>query len=245
MENREWKKMFGSIAAALVFGVLCAAAIAFIDGMSGGFAIAFVSLFLSISCLTVSGLFFQRARLTDAILRGDRILAHWVYPEADVHRSIEREYTEYRERNRALILIMGGMIVAVALFFLIFAGEGGVVTAAVLFVLFLILFIVSRVTPGLERNRALHASHETFITRDGIIYEGGLYPFRSFLMRMEGAAFHEETRKQPAALEFSFLQMVGLYILNPFEITIPVPEGQEERAREIAAEIRQAIRHKM
>jgi hypothetical protein len=228
-----------------VFGVLSATAIAFIDGMSGGFAIAFVSLFLSISSLAVAGLFFQRARLTDAILRGERILAHWVYPEADVHRSIEREYIEYRERNRALIIVMGGMICAVALFFLIFAGEGGVATAAVLFVVLLILVIVSKVTPGLERTRALHASRETFITRDGIIYEGGLYPFRSFLMRMEGAAFHEGTRKQPAALEFSFIQMVGLYILNPFEVTIPVPEGQEERAREIAAEIRQPANNKM
>ena len=237
MENREWKKMFGSLALALVFGFLCIAGPAFVDGMSGGFAIAFVSFFLAISSLAVTGLFFQRARLMDTILRGERALAHWVYPDEEVHRNIEREYNEYRERNRDLLIVIGGMIGIVALFFLVFMADGGAATAAVLFVLLIILFIVSRVTPGLERNRALHASHETLISRNGFIYEGCLYPFHSFLMRMTNVTFHEATKKLPPVLVFSFLQVVGLYILNPFEITVLVPWGQEDEAREIAKAI--------
>ena len=237
MENKEWKRMYGSVAAALIFGILCISAFTYIDGMSGGFALAFVSFFLAISSLAVALLFLQRARLTDAILRGDQVIAHWVYPDADVRQSIEREYEGYRENNRALIRVMGVMFIAVIVFFLIFVKDGGVETAVIMFAVLLVLFIVSRVTPGLERSRALHASHETFIARNGFIYEGGLYPFRSFLMRMTGVKFHEATKKLPPVLVFSFLQVIGLYILNPFEVSVLVPEGQEEKAREIAAEI--------
>jgi len=60
------------------------------------------------------------------------------------------------------------------------------------------------------------------------------YPFRSFLMRMKGVRFKDATAKEPPYLVFSFVQLVNLYILRPFDVSIPVPAGEEASAWGIA-----------
>ena len=67
------------------------------------------------------------------------------------------------------------------------------------------------------------------------MYRGAVYPFRSFLMRMDDVRFLKKSRTHPPLLAFSFLQLVGLYILRPFEVRVPVPQGEVENAQRIAA----------
>jgi hypothetical protein len=88
--------------------------------------------------------------------------------------------------------------------------------------------------PAIALKYALHSPREAYIAENGIVYEGAVYPFHSFLMKMEAATFHKRTGKKPAVLIFSFTQFVGLNIRSPFDIEIPVPEGEEEKARKIA-----------
>ncbi len=237
MNNPNWTRVYGSVAAAIIFSLLCIAGFTLIDGMNGGFALAFVSLLCAISSVDVAGLFTYHALVMDSILSSTRVLAHWTYPDADAERSQEREFREYRERNRALFLVVGGMLGAVALFFLIFVEDGGIETAAILFVILIIIFIVSRITPILERNRARKTSHEVYIAENGIIYEGAVYPFRSFMMKMDDVRFKEGDCTNPPFIIFSFIQLIGLYIIRPFEIAIPVPLGKEDMARGIAKEV--------
>jgi hypothetical protein len=235
--NTEWKKVTVSLLAALVFIVLCLVSVFFIDGMSGGFALAFVSFFLAICGGVVALLFFTRARAMDTILADPSPLAHWVYPEENAQETVEREYREYQERNRAMFIVIGGMLVIVALFFLIFVGDGGPETGLFLLAFAGFLFVVSRVTPWLERRRAMRAAHEAVITRTGIVYEGSVYPFRSFLVFWHGVTFREPEQKRPAALVFSFSQLVGRFIIQPFEIVVPVPPNEEETAGRIVQQL--------
>jgi hypothetical protein len=204
------------------------------DGMSGGYAVAFISLFLTITSFAVSVLFFTRARAVDSILSGKDLLARWVYPEDETRKSAEREYLEYWETNKSLLLVVGIFIVIAMVFMAAFAGEGGMITAGVLFVVLIICAIVAWVAPKLEHRRVLGASREAYIADNGILYEGAVYPFRSFLMCMDGVRFVKATKTDPALLAFSFMQLVGLYIPRPFEIRVPVPPGQEQKAMEIA-----------
>lgn len=228
--NTEWKKLAASLIAAAIFTVLCLVSYFFIDGMSGGFAIAFVSFFLAVSGVVVSLLFFTRARTMDTILSDPSPLAHWIYPEEMARASVEREYQEFQARNRAMFIIIGGMLAAVALFFLLFVGEGGPETGLFLLAVALVLFVVSRVTPWLEWRRATGAPHEAVITGDGIVYEGSVYPFRSFLVFWHGVTLQEPKKKNPAKLVFSFNQLVGRFIIQPFDVVVPVPAGEEDRA---------------
>jgi len=130
--------------------------------------------------------------------------------------------------------VIGGMLAIVALFFIIFVEEGGPETGLFLLAFMALLFVVSRVMPGIERRRALHAPRDALISRTGIVYEGAVYPFRSFLMYYTGISFRKAGKRVPAVLVFSFTQLVGRFIVKPFDITIPVPAGEEERAEWIS-----------
>lgn len=160
MQNSQWKWCHRSLLFGAVFSVVCIYALYFIDGFSGGHAVAFVSFFLASSAAAVAALFFQRARVMDGILSSTQLLAHWTY-----------------------------------------------------------------------------SAKEALIADNGIIYEGAVYPFQSFLMRMDGAEFFEKEGLKPAVLVFSFTQSAGLSIRTSFNIEIPVPQGEEEKARGIAGRI--------
>jgi hypothetical protein len=235
--NTEWKKGAASLIAAVIFVIIIFLSYLFIDGMDGGYAIAFVSLFLAISSVVVALLFVHRARVMDTILADPIPLAHWTYPEEMSLQSVEREYGEFQERNKAMFIIIGGMLVIVALFFLIFVEDGGLVTGLFLLALTVFLFIVSRIMPRIERQRAMKASHDAFISHFGVIYEGVVYPFRSFLVWQTGIQLRKAAKKKPTAIIFSFSQLVGRFIIQPFAVVIPVPDGEEETAVRIVREM--------
>lgn len=235
--NNEWKKVAASLSAAVLFTLLCIGSYTAIDGMDGGYALAFITFFLAISSIAVALLFFQRARAMDAILADPTPLAHWIYPDAMARAVVERDYHEYRERNRAMFLVIGGMLVVVALFFIVFVGEGGPETGMFLLAFTALLFGVSRLTPWLERRRAMHAPREAFITHQGIIFQGTVYPFRTFLISRPQVAFEQPKKKEPAKVVFSFTQLVGLYIVRPFDVAVPVPMGEEEKGARIVREL--------
>jgi hypothetical protein len=230
IKNPEWKRMYLSLISVVIFGLVCFGALGFMDGMSGGYAVAFVAFFLMASGIAVAGLFLHRARIMDAIITSRQLLAHWSYPAETARQNALREYAEYQDQNRALFILIGGMLAAVAVFFMLFIEEGGLETGAVLIALVIVLFIVSRIAPKIQLNQALKAPHETFIAHNGIIYEGAVYPFHSFMMTMDGVSLKKATAKDPPLLTFSFTQLVGAYIFQPFAIVVPVPAGEEETA---------------
>lgn len=235
--NTEWKKVAASLIAAVVFALICILSYTAIDGMSGGYALAFISFFLAVSSVAVALLFVHQARVMDAILNDPSPLAHWTYPEETAHASAEREYLEYRERNRLMFYLIGGMLLVVALFFMIVVEDGGLETGLVLVGMGALLFVISRVAPWLELMRAMGAPQEAFIARTGIIYEEAVYPFHSFLMWSDGVSYSRESKKRPAMIIFSFSQLVGRFIIQPFAIGIPVPAGEEENAMRIVQEL--------
>ncbi len=169
--NNEWKKGTISIIATVVFTVTCLVSTTAIDGMSGGYALAFVSFFLAVSSVAVTMLFIHRARVMDGILTDPHLLAHWTYPEEMAQKSVEREYRDYQERNRIMFIVIGGMLLLVSLIFIVFVEDGGLETGIFLLAFMVFLFIISRVAPELERRRARGASHDAYITCSGSIYE--------------------------------------------------------------------------
>ncbi len=222
--------MYSSLISVVVFGLVWVGALGFMDGMSGGYAVAFVAFFLMASGIAVAGLFLHRARVMDAIITSHQLLAHWTYPAETARQNALREYSDYQDQNRALFILIGGMLGAVAVFFMLFIEEGGLETGVFLIAFAIVLFIVSRIAPKIQLNHALKAPLEAFIAHNGIIYEGAVYPFHSFMMTMDGVSLKKATAKDPPLLIFSFTQLVGAYIFQPFAIAVPVPAGEEETA---------------
>jgi hypothetical protein len=184
------------------FGITCIAALTFIDGMAKGYAIAFVSFFIALWGIAVAALFFHRARVKDAILNSNQLLAHGVYHPEMARDSAQREYREFLERNRAMFILIGGMLGVVSLVFIIFIEDGGLFHGTFLLIFTVVLFIIARITPKLELNRALKAPHEAYIAQNGIICKGAVYPFQSFMMRMDKVSLQKATAKNPPTLVF-------------------------------------------
>ncbi|MCE5298137.1 MAG: hypothetical protein LLF84_04235 [Methanoregulaceae archaeon] len=234
MKNHEWKWVYLSALGVIFFLILIGYANEAMECMSGGCAVMFISFFLVITLIAVALLFWSRARNMDAILAGQDLLAHWTYSAEDSATSAKREFAEYREVNKALFIIMGGFFLIAIIFLLIFGGEAGVLTTLILLCVVGILALVAWGAPRLVYASSLKRSPEAYIAGNGIIYREGVYPFRSFLNRLDGVSFREAAAGEPPLLVFSFIQIVGLYILRPYEVRVPVPDGEEERAREIA-----------
>ena len=78
------------------------------------------------------------------------------------------------------------------------------------------------------------APPDAYIAQNGIIIKVAVYPFSSFMTKLDRISFQKASRKKPQALVFSFTQMIGLLIVQPFDIVVPVPAGEEKKAGEIA-----------
>jgi hypothetical protein len=203
-----------------------------LDCFSGGCALMFLGIFLFITSLTVAGVvFYPMARVFKGVMDDPGILARWSYDPAWYHQIVEREYEEHKERNRALLIVIDGMILGIAMIFFLFVPEGGMETGLIMLGVAALLFAVAKITPGLYRDRKEKMSPEALISRKGLIYEGSVYPYSGFMYGCTGVYYRGE--KNPV-LVFSFYQITGARIYDPFEIAVPVPGGQEERAREIA-----------
>lgn len=235
--NPDRKKAAGSTAAAGIFAILGLVAYGTPDGVGGGHGIAFVSLFLAVCASGAALLFVRRSRVADAILADPSPLAHWIYP-ADMARTIiEREYRDHRDRNRKIFLLMGGIVVAAAFVMTIFFEDTGPETGIFLLAVIVILYAVLRVTPWLEKRRALEVPREAIITREGILCGASAYRFRTFLASRDRLSLRRADKKNPAALVFSFTRVAGAGFLWPFNVVVPVPPGEEERAERVMKDL--------
>lgn len=234
MHNHEWKWVYLSAIGAVFFSLLIVIADQTMDCMSGGCAVMFVSFFLAVTLVAVAFLFWSRAKVMDAILEGRDLLTHWIYSVEDSATSAGREFTEYKEANKAMFIVVGGFFLIGIVLVLIFGGEAGGLTALILIGALAIIALAAWGAPRIVYARSLKKIPEAFIGQNGIIYREAVYPFRSFLNRLDGVSYRDATQDEPALLIFSFIQIVGLYILRPYEVRVPVPVGEEERAQGIA-----------
>jgi hypothetical protein len=234
MKNHEWKWVYLSALGVICFLFLIGYANEAMDCMSGGCAVMFISFFLVITLIAVALLFWSRARTVDAILAGQDLLAHWIYSPDDSALSADREFAEYKEANKALFIIVGGFFLFAIIIVLIFGGEAGGLTALILTCALGIIALAAWGAPRIVYRRSLQAIPEAYIGRNGVIYREAVYPFRSFLNRLEGVTYREAGFGNPPLLTFSFLQVVGLYILRPYAVSVPIPAGEEDHAREIS-----------
>jgi hypothetical protein len=129
-----------------------------------------------------------------------------------------------------MFILIAGMLIVTAMIFIIFVEDGGLITGVFLLAFTVVLFIISRITPRFELNRALKTPHEAYIARNGIIYEGAVYPFQSLMMGMYDVSLQKGAGRKNASLIFSFTQLVGLYVIQAFDIAVPIPDAELETA---------------
>jgi hypothetical protein len=223
-----------------ILGIL-GAALPFVlgmDGMGGGYAIAFVSGFVALSALITALVFAARARVLGRLLAGHGLLAHWTYPEEERKEHTRKELAEEKKASWALLLIIAGFSLLIGIGFWIADPEAGRFVFFILLGVVALLAVVAALAPRIRHARRRRAAPEAFVSREGAYVLGMLHTWRLLGARIEGA---EVTDGQRPVLRVAYSAPViyGRFFLTrqSYTVSIPVPRGEEDRARDAARAI--------
>jgi hypothetical protein len=205
------------------------------DGMGGGYAIAFVSGFIALAALITAAIFWARARVLGRLLAGRDVLAHWTYPEDERSDRTKKELAEEKKASWTLLLVIAGFSLLIGIGFLIADPEAGRFVLLLLIGVVALLAVVAALAPRMRYARRRRASPEAFVSRDGAYVLGMLHTWRLLGARVDEAEV-PEGRKPTLRVTYSAPVIYARFFLTrqSYTVSIPVPPGEEERAREIA-----------
>jgi hypothetical protein len=213
------------------------------DLMQGGFALQFLGIFLFIVGAVVLALYGYRARRLAAMFRGQKLLAHWRYDPVQAQAQAQRELAEARQRNRALLLVVGALLVACTLLFVVYGflqGEGDdmplfvAIMAGVLLVVAAFAFVM----PPLQYRRARKTGHQALVAEDGLYAGGVLHTWNAPLARLDAVTLEEEGGQARLVFHLRSLSRTSATAYQAYTVEVPVPPGEEGTARRIEAHFR-------
>ena len=140
----------------------------FCDGnpLSGFWALAFISMFLSLSSCVVAVIFLNRSRKMDKLLAGEALLARWELDDEALQAYVTNQKMETSEKNKAimwLIAILFGLITLLFLFFL--DGDERAGFLQIMGSIVLIVFGASRFFPWYYHHQNLKGDRQVLIGR--------------------------------------------------------------------------------
>jgi uncharacterized membrane protein len=211
-----------------------------VDGMSAGYALGCLGLFVVIVGLVTAFVYARRLQALKRILAGEGILAHWTYTEAQGKQQVAAQYKAAAGQNRALFLIMLFWFVLITGVLIAYdhsrSGEVSWPFAGSMLGVVVLLAVVAWLAPRLQRRQAQRAGQEVIICRGGLILSGAFYTWEGPLNRLGGVSFSEEPVEP--ALEFSIRSASWLGSSSATEVVrVPVPADQLETARQVVVEL--------
>ncbi|HNS53052.1 MAG TPA: hypothetical protein PKO09_17970 [Anaerolineae bacterium] len=209
-----------------------------LDMMGLGFALQFLGLFLVIAGLVTALLFGQRARRLNALLGGEKLLAHWVYAPEQLRTQAERDFRQTRQRNRTLFLIVVAWMVPLVVLFVALGlwegeGENMPLFVAIMAGVLLVVGAFAWGMPYLLRRRAMRSSGEAYIAANALFVNGTLHTWGMPLAGMDGVEFVEDGGPARLLFHLRSLSKASATLYDSYTVEVPVPSGQEATARRI------------
>ncbi len=138
----------------------------FIEGnmVSGFWAMAFISFFLTLCSCSIALIFLSRSKKMAKLLAGDRLLAQWELDDQTLHQYVAAQAMSNTEKNKAimgLITVLFGLITIPFLFLL----EGDEMAGFLLIMgtTLLMVFIASRFFPWYYHRQNLKGDRQILI----------------------------------------------------------------------------------
>jgi hypothetical protein len=208
------------------------------DGFDGGFALAFVSIFIFIMGIIIMAIYFGRARALDKMLKGENLLAHWHYSESEWRTYAEREHREQVEINRGMFLMIAIIAVIVGVLFILFEPDALVSTIFAIGGIIVIIGITAFSVTYYRRAQNRKYLGEVYLNRDGAYINRELHTWKSLGCALEGASLDSKNPVQSILIfEYSAPSRNGR---DYFSARVPVPLGKEKEAEKALATIKKA-----
>lgn len=199
------------------------------DMGDAAFALAFVSFIMFITAVIVAVIYGSRARALDRLLAGEGLLAHWAYQPDEWLQYAETEYRTERQIKKMLALIISGFALVVGIGFIIADWESGIGVLIVMLALMAMVSFLAWSTSWYNYRRNLKYPGEVYISKDGVYLNKQLHLWTHLLAYLDSVKYVEEI---PPLLVFAYFAPTRTG-LEERDVRVPVPRGQEARAREI------------
>jgi hypothetical protein len=192
------------------------------------FALACLFLILLITAIIVAVVYGGRASRLKSILSGEGLIVHWTYTRDEWQKYAEIEYQNEKAGKKLLFFIVSGCALVVGIIALFISEVGIEVLAVMLFIILMMGFLTWFTTRyNYWQNR--HSQGETYIAKNGIYINKQLHLWNHLAARLGSVTYVEEPEH---LLVFSFFAPTRTGI-EERQARVPVPKGQEEKAREV------------
>ncbi|MFH0768765.1 MAG: hypothetical protein V1932_04260 [Chloroflexota bacterium] len=195
------------------------------------YALAFAGIVLFFTALTVSIVYSIRARKFNRIMAGEGLLITWTYTPDEWKLYTEKENEANKAGKKILFFITAGFAIFVAVVALVIDWETGLGVAAVMAVVIVLMGIVALLTSRYEYHQNRNTVGKVYISKDGIYLNKQLHLWNTMGARLGSVEYVEGN---PPLLVFCHFAPTRTG-LQEKQLRVPVPLGQEAKAREVLA----------
>ncbi len=208
-----------------------------IDGFDGGFAISFISIVVAATATIVGFMYLGSAAKIDRILRGEGVLAHWVYPPALWGEFTGNEFLEEKSEKKGLFLIITAFALFFGLLFWFLDSEAGFYVFMVMLGLVGLCFFAWQLSSwsNYRRNRSSGVK-EAYITLDGVYLNRRFVNWTSWFTHFN--AVNLEEKRGLLLLVFKYTVYSGRAGPQVYTTRVPVPLGQEQTAEYVFEQVK-------
>lgn len=201
------------------------------DGFSGGFALMFIGIIISISLFLSALVFFFQGMQFDTAVTSRDTLAKWTYSKEEWKKYYALEYIRDKQDKRIIFYIASGFSIFIGIVFLIFIKE----PAGALYGCFGVILLTGFLqwfAPWLTYKRNQKYAGAAIISPLGLYLNGMWYPNKRF-GRIDSVDFIDN--KKTITFEWSQFAMLGGKVpgRNYVTIRVPVPKGEEKTAEKV------------
>jgi hypothetical protein len=199
-----------------------------LDGMDGGFAISFISVFLVISSVIVILIYRSRAKQLDSILAGEGRIAVWKYSPEEWERFTAIDFEEEKKAKNFLFKLVSVICVIVGIILWIVIQD-----VLIMFISLCIIPVVAIpafLAPRMRYKKLKNSEGKALISEKGVIVGKMFHLWIKLGARLDQVVL--VTDEQPPILEFHY-SMPTRNGRQEEVARVPVPYGKREEAEQI------------
>jgi hypothetical protein len=211
------------------------------DSFNGGFALSFLGGFIVVLGLIALVTYWQTASILDRITKKENVLANWHYDPAEWQQYTGEEQKEDAADKRHLFFLIAVIAVAVGLVFglLVWLKERGNpvvvlgIVVAIIVITGLAVWAYGQVTYRRDKNRL----GEVYIALDGVYLNRQLHIWKGLGNHLKNILYEDHSPdRSRISIVYSSPSREGP---EEYALSIPVPSGQEETAKNLVRQITQ------
>ncbi len=227
-----------------VFSILCFGVVVWpfvYQSVGSGFSFASILLggLFFMGGLVGLWLFGRQTAMLRRMLAGDHV-AHFIYLPEEWARFAQWNFGEEASEKKGLWWLIFVISLVVGLGFMaVMQDEASVWVFGGLMAFMAVLRLLAVGVPRLTYRRHLKGAGQVYVGQEGIYLNGSVHSWNTWGARLDSATFRPEPLPHIEVV-YSYLMIAGrsLYVFrNYVAVRVPVPAGQEERGKQVAAKL--------